>query len=141
MENLPNWAEKYIGLEFESKGRGPDKFDCWGLVMVIYQQQFEITLPSYVDKYSSASNEKDLGPLILNEKMNWIEVRLGSEKVGDVLVIRMKKEPMHVGVILSQYHFVHIHSGIGSVVQRYDSIMWEKRIIGIYRHTELLNVV
>ncbi len=140
MNTLPDWASNYIGLDFESKGRGPDKFDCWGLVMSIYYKQFNIILPSYIDKYTDAGNEKDLGKLILSEKSNWIEVALGFEVLGDVIVLRMKREPMHVGLILARYSFIHVHSGIGSVVQRYDGVVWENRVIGIYRHVRMINV-
>ncbi len=141
MENLPSWVADYIGLEFESRGRGPKKFDCWGLVRYIYYRQFNIILPSYVDKYTDAGNEKDVSNLILmdNERLNWINIVIGLEKVGDLILLRMKREPTHIGLVLTKSTFLHIHTGIGSVVQMYNEVRWEKRVIGFYRHIRMLD--
>lgn len=139
MEDIPDWVSKYIGLEFKSKGRGPDRFDCWGLVIAIYQEQFNIKLPSYVDSYTDAGNARDISNLLIvaDERLNWISISKGSERISDLILLRMKREPMHIGLILTKNTFIHIHSGIGSVIQRYDGLVWERRVIGFYRHVDM----
>ena len=38
----------YIGLEYEDGGRGPDKYDCWGLVRSVRHEVFgRSLLPSF----------------------------------------------------------------------------------------------
>ena len=139
MEDIPEWVSEYIGLEFESRGRGPDKFDCWGLVVYIYQKQFNIKLPSYVNSYTDAGNARDVSNLLIvaEERLNWINILKGQERTSDLILLRMKREPMHIGLIVAKNTFIHIHAKIGSVLQRYDQIMWEKRVIGFYRHISM----
>lgn len=40
-----HWCARYIGLPHEAGARGPDKVDCWGLLRLIYAQEFQIELP------------------------------------------------------------------------------------------------
>ena len=139
---IPGWAREYIGLTFKDRGRGPDGLDCWGLVRKIYKERFRITLPSYIDSYKNSTDGEMIGNLVRQEREKdtyWLPVNLSFERLGDVIALRMKGEPMHAGLILSQYTFIHIHRDIGSVVQKYTSPMWEKRVVGIYRHVRMIN--
>lgn len=40
-----HWAAKYIGLKHAPGGRGPKEVDCWGLLRLIYLNEFNIELP------------------------------------------------------------------------------------------------
>jgi cell wall-associated NlpC family hydrolase len=42
-----HWAEKLIGLPWKAGGRGPHEFDCWGLLVHVYREQFGVLLPDY----------------------------------------------------------------------------------------------
>lgn len=42
-----HWAAQYIGKHWRNGGRGPDEFDCWGLVWWIYLKHLNIKLPLY----------------------------------------------------------------------------------------------
>jgi len=39
-----HWTDDYIGKEWEPAGRGPDAFDCWGLVVEVLQR-YGIQMP------------------------------------------------------------------------------------------------
>ena len=43
-----HWVNDYIGLPWVAYARGPDKFDCWGLVLDVLSKQFQIDLPQYL---------------------------------------------------------------------------------------------
>ena len=40
-----HWAEDLIGRPWVAGGRGPDAFDCWGLVRWCWRKQFSIEVP------------------------------------------------------------------------------------------------
>lgn len=42
-----HWAAKYVGMPYEAGARGPEKVDCWGMVRLIYRNEFGIDLPEY----------------------------------------------------------------------------------------------
>ena len=37
-------VEKYIGKVWESGARGPEKFDCWGLIVYILENEFGVEI-------------------------------------------------------------------------------------------------
>lgn len=43
----PHWAVKYIGKPWGLGARGPDAFDCWGLVWWIQRYEFGRDIPSF----------------------------------------------------------------------------------------------
>lgn len=42
-----HWAFDYIGKKWKIGGRGPEEFDCWGLVFFVYKTHLNIELPEY----------------------------------------------------------------------------------------------
>jgi cell wall-associated NlpC family hydrolase len=42
-----HWAAKYIGIPYEPAARGPDRVDCWGLVCLVYRNEYGMALPLY----------------------------------------------------------------------------------------------
>jgi len=40
-----HWAEKHIGKKWVPGARGPDTFDCWGLLCFVYKTRYGIRLP------------------------------------------------------------------------------------------------
>jgi cell wall-associated NlpC family hydrolase len=42
-----HWAFQYIGKPWVSGARGPDAFDCWGLLYEVYKVRYGVTLPLY----------------------------------------------------------------------------------------------
>ena len=43
-----HWVNNYIGLPWVAYARGPDTFDCWGLVLDVLNKHFQIDLPQYL---------------------------------------------------------------------------------------------
>jgi len=44
-----HWASEFIGKPWVSGARGPDVFDCWGLLFHIYKTKYQTILPLYED--------------------------------------------------------------------------------------------
>ncbi len=134
---IPYWAGHYIGLPFVEHGRSIYGLDCWGLVRLILFEQFDTVLPSYTSNYTNTYSQKEIGKLVRNESSKWHSIKLGEEKCGDVIVLRMRGEPMHVGCIIGDKRMLHIERHINSSIESYDSWRWKDRISGIFRHGEL----
>lgn len=128
------WIGNYIGLPFKDRGRDEEGYDCWGLLRLIYGEVFGVELPTYIDRYKDTKDSESLGPLIRQERENWESIEEGNEKLGDVVVIRIRGQPMHTGLVLGEKKFLHIEDGVDSSIEAYDSIKWTKRVIGFYRH-------
>jgi len=116
-----------LGKKFEHNGRGPDKYDCYGLVKEIYQK-LGVELPEYFvpDEPASISKAVDEG------KKLFLQIDK-PEKYCLVLFTTRPPFVSHIGVMLDDVRFIHISPGSQVSVERVDSIIWKSRIAGFYK--------
>lgn len=92
-----------LGKPYRVGARGPDEFDCWGLVVYLYREAYKITLaeiptPELLPTRTlaeTAEEEMDAG--------DWTEVTEPQD--GDVVALSRSKIIHHVGVWCSKYCF------------------------------------
>lgn len=137
-------VKDYIGIYYSDKGRTRGEgVDCWGLVRLYYMEEFGIALPSYTECYPSADEINEVAAHIENVKGLWEPIKYGSEQVGDVIIIRIKGQPTHVGVIIDSFRKRMLHSlkGHDSVIEKYTAPLWKNRVEGFVRHQNLTEVL
>lgn len=127
-------VSEYSDIPFVEKGRSRNGSDCWGIPYLIYRDRLNINLPTYIEQYHDTENEKELSALIDEEKLLWKEVVY--PEMYDVIVLRLKGRPMHVGVYIGNGKFIHCMSGSGTTVEKIASTTWRNRIIGFYRYSK-----
>ena len=130
------WSDKYIHIPFADHGRSKNGCDCWGLVTVIYKENFNVDLPLLL-AYDNIKDVKHITDLCQNECERWEEIPLGEERPFDVLVFNILGAPCHVGVIIEKGLVLHCEKGIGThVSEYYKEKQWCLRIAGIYRYVK-----
>lgn len=135
----------YLSIPFKERGRDLKGCDCWGLVRIIYQQEFSIDLESYVDDYKDTKDRSGIKAIIPAEAENsWIEIKKGHEEKGDIIVLRIRNIPWHVGVVAGKLNgervMLHTERGSESTIQSYEGVAWEKRVQAFYRHRSMMHV-
>lgn len=129
---------EFAGLPYADKGRGPAAYDCWGLCWAIFRDVYGLTLPDYVDAYTTAADHESVSAAVLRGLAEWMRVERPS--AGDLLILRIAGRPWHCAVMVDDKRFLHVpppgRSGRQtlSCVERIDSPMWARRIEGFYRH-------
>lgn len=131
---VPIWAGHYIGLPFLAHGRDRLGVDCWGLVRLALAEQFGLALPSFATAYKDTRDAASISAVIAQETLSWRAVEAGEEKLGDVIVLRLRGQPLHVGLVLGDRLMLHVERGIDSAIERYDRPQWHHRIFGFYRY-------
>ena len=129
------WWNKYVGIPFEEKGRGPFTFDCWGLLKTVYKDDHpdSIELPGYEEYYESTNDRDTLGKVIFEQRQaRWREVKEPQE--FDAVLLRMRGVPMHVGIVARKRNMLHCALGVGTSYEKYDSMRWRSKIIGFFRY-------
>lgn len=131
----PGLAPRYadlIGKPFEWKARGPDKFDCYGLV-----EELSRRIGQKVPDYLSPTVHEEIAGLIDHSVPFWIPCEAGP---GAIATIRLKyvidgrvvSMVSHVGMVLPHDRLIHAWQQSGGVcVERLDA--WMHRIAGFYR--------
>ena len=125
---------KYISIPFAERGSSYDGCNCWGLVRLWKREQMGQELPSYEELYTDTEDE-EAAKLInqVKEEDQWVRLEPGQEEPGDVILLRIKGLPWHVGIVASKNKMLHVERGAESVIEPYNGLKWNKRVIGFYR--------
>lgn len=118
-----------LGKEFEYLGRGPDKFDCLGLVIELFKRRgLEFPdYPSIVDMHlRDAQFQSALSSNLFTE------VSVPSEHTV-VLFNLHRKYTTHMGYMLNGYEFLHIIEKANVCKSRIDIAEWSCRVKGFYK--------
>lgn len=127
---------KYIGIPFVEKGRSTQGADCWGVVKLIYSHEKGIDdLPDFSGEYADTKDKLSIPLLIYEERQRWQKVDTPQEH--DVVVFNIAGIPIHVGVMISQTHFIHATKNINCCIEKIDSLMWRNRVEGYYRYDQI----
>lgn len=132
-----DWWNRYVAelkVPFKDKGRDELGCDCWGLVCLIYKEQLGIDLPSYLECYETTKDKEVLGILIADERAaKWSEPE--TPEPFDVIILKMRGVPMHVGLVTKSGHMIHCARGIGTVHEPFTSSKWKNNVIGYARYS------
>lgn len=126
------WSNKYIGLPYKTHGRDRSGLDCWGLVRLVYSEEFSILLPSLSSEYAENDYSR-IEDLMAQYREGWEPTT--APKEGDVLLFRVMGTESHVGIAINEYDFLHIRDGKDSVIDSLKNPLWKKRLIGSFKYT------
>jgi cell wall-associated NlpC family hydrolase len=130
---LNKFVEKAIGVVFIDGGRGFDGWDCWGLLVKAYAEVYNIEVESFDGLTGLNSTESNR--LFEENYKSWVEIKQEEEKSGDLIAFRGAL--VHIGVIIKPGLMLHTENKMGTCVEPYNSPVWKRRILGIFRHAEL----
>lgn len=134
------WHNKYIGIPYKDKGRDYSGLDCWGLVRLVYSEQFNIILPSFTEQYTTAEDLDLINETISYYKDGWEQVQ--EPEIGTIILFRVMGTLSHVGIYIGDQKFIHARHGVGSViVEKLDSVQWANRIFGFYKYKESTDTI
>jgi cell wall-associated NlpC family hydrolase len=118
-----------IGRPFRNGGRGPDEFDCYGLVKFLIERDTGRRVPDYVTPTDTGA----VHALMIVSREFW--TRLPGPKVGSMVFFKLGREVCHVGYMISHTLFIHAWEKSGGVtIERLSD--WTKRIDGFYEYSE-----
>jgi cell wall-associated NlpC family hydrolase len=119
-----------LGKAYGPGGRGPSFFDCYGLVKCVLER-----LGICVPDYPSAKDAGVNAALILAAmEAGWEPIK--GPEANCIVLFRMElRAGTHVGVMVDTKRFLHVQEKTRVCVERIDSDMWKRRVMGFYRWT------
>ncbi len=114
-----SWTEQYIGLPYKEFGRSRAGVDCWGLVCMVYNEQYNRVLDNPILELKGLRN-------------HWEPIAKHEMKVGDIIVFRVGYVNKHVGIYVGGNRFLHAEHTM-SELGRLSSSRWSSSIYSIYR--------
>lgn len=123
--------DKFLGLPYVNKGRGPEGIDCWGLILGVYEMTgfklFDIPTIDYSKDWAKSGGNY----LAENLWREWQPVD-DPKFLDGVLFVNMEGVAHHGGVILSEGKFIHA-TKYGVIVSKFTDAFFKERIQGFYR--------
>lgn len=126
-----------VGKPYESGAHGPDKFDCWGLIVYIYKELLDIELPEYAGFESKKKYPGKMRREIFKADSDWQII----DKPEPYCVIAMSRTKTinHVGIWIPINHGICFHavegeSVLGETMQRLKMSGFGKMLFLRYKH-------
>ena len=130
------WSDAYVGIPFLDGGRTRAGVDCWGLVRIVYEEEFGIALPLYDEGYEDTLDSASIEEIFDEERAAWAPVQV--PRPGDAVMLRILSYPCHVGVVVDRRFFLHTMGVRDTCLQKLSAPEWQPRILAFYRHRSML---
>ena len=132
---MQGWVNKYIGIPYKLHSQTMEACDCYGLLRLVFEKEFGILLPSFSAEYGADSKPQRIEELYSQHMSSWKQVE--APAVGDAVFFNVAGLAKHVGVVVSDKHFLHNLKEPGSsTVADFTGRRWRNRMIGFYRHEQ-----
>lgn len=126
------WVADYIGIPYLERGRDRAGCDCWGLVRLVLEQQFQVSLPSLAGDYEAVDDA--LTQRLIDSTSAAVSAKpVTAPEPGDIAVLRVEGIPAHVGIVVGGGNLLHVRRGTESHVSRLASSVIAARLEGFYR--------
>ena len=106
----------FVGLPYREGARGPDAFDCYGIVSAVFKER-GVTLPDfYQDGPGSMLAARAIDASVKGEVLGGRAERLTEPEEYAIVVVRGYAKAHHVGVVVDG-GVLHASRGLGSIWQ------------------------
>lgn len=125
--------DKYVGVPYLDRGRDMHGWDCFGLYCYVVAKEFGTVIRSYDHTYTSAENREEVAGSIRMHAGEWQRIAPGDEREGDGVVFLLAGQPLHCGYVIEPGTMLHALKRRETCIERYDSLLWNRRIEGFYK--------
>jgi len=103
---MMHWAAQYIGKPHEPGARGPDAYDCWGLLREVYHTHYGIDIPDIPirDSNSALAVHRQMDEIIQED---WIKLEEPFD--GCAIAMSQRHAYHHAGIYLAERGGVVLH--------------------------------
>ena len=130
------WWDGYRGIPYLDHGRDRSGCDCWGLVRLVYLEQFGVELPGYGAAYE-CSDLVDIDAILEGRTIGWSEVQ--DPRSGDVVLMAVRDRGVrcfHVGLVINprRRQMLHVMTKTSVIVESWAAPAWARRVTGFWRY-------
>lgn len=93
-------VDDFVGLPYREGGRGPDAYDCYGIVAAVFRTLRGIELPDWhQDRPGQQGASRAISAALAGEVDGGRSVKVDTPADFDIAIIGSKVRPHHVGVV------------------------------------------
>jgi hypothetical protein len=115
-----------LGKPFAADARGPASYDCVGLAIEMAKRLGK-QVPNYVSSEAELHAQLGSGGCTLADCP-----QISRPLPGCAVLLRISPTQHHLAFMLDEYRMIHTTSATGCVIERVNSPLWQRKIIGYY---------
>lgn len=125
------FARECLDTPFKHQGRKRGRgMDCAGLIIYVLKK-YKL---KYVDLEEYPRNPyKGMMQKIMAKQPNLKRIDRNNYKVGDVLLMKFRRDPQHLAILSYDNRIIHSYSGVGKVTEHKVDGFWVHRVVAVYR--------
>ena len=101
--HMPGWIRDYIGIPFRYRGRNVSGgLDCWGLIRVVYKEQFGVDLPSFLNRQYDRDNIIGAKRALSDGAQDLFDEPPAGPVIGDCVLLHIRGLPLHCGLYIGR---------------------------------------
>ena len=105
----------FVGLPYREGARGPDAYDCYGLVMAVFRAACGVSLPDwYQDGPGTRAASRAISAALAGEVSGGRSVKVAEPADMDIAVVGHASRAHHIGVVING-GVLHAARAFGSV--------------------------
>ena len=90
----------FVGLPYREGARGPDAYDCYGLVMAVFRAACGVSLPDwYQDGPGTRAASRAISAALAGEVSGGRAVKVAEPANLDLAIVSNTNRPDHIGVV------------------------------------------
>jgi hypothetical protein len=132
--SLDTFVARALLIPYVPQGRSYEGSDCWGIVYLTYRDVAGVLLPRYDGRGYDPEERDELASFYrtqLHSDSDW--VRVADRQPLDLAIFNVAGRPVHAGVVVDARRFLHSEERVGTVIERFDTLLWAQRLEGVYR--------
>lgn len=121
-----DWLDDLIGKPYRRGGRGPDAYDCFGLLIEVCRRS-NITLPNEPTGPTPEDNHRAF--------LQGVDLFRKLPQPQDKCMVLLSVDSKlcnHCGFVVQYPYFIHVLEKKCVVIERLDSLFWKSRVRGYY---------
>jgi cell wall-associated NlpC family hydrolase len=136
----------YIRKPYKNGARGPDAYDCYGLMAAVQRQHFGLDVSAFDGEIADRTRGRTafLREVegLLKHRESWVQV--DRPRPGDGVLLRFGDFEAHCGVVVAVKPrpetappagwMLHVHEGVNVVCVDWNSTEWANRVVGFWRY-------
>lgn len=116
-EALYEAHESWQGTPYILGGSGPEGVDCSSFTQIVFEDQFDITLPRSTREQLNSGQR----------------VRRRSIRPGDLIFFKTARRDLHVGIVMNEGEFLHASVSSGVMISSLRDRYWATKYLGARR--------
>lgn len=124
--------EKFERIFYQLNHRDFNFCDCYGICYLYNKHVLGKYIPEYLNE--NIYTDESIIDAYNKRKPEWTQVKNGKEVPGDIISIKIKKFPTHVGVVVKKGLMMHIAENRHTAIESYNSTKWKNRVDSFWRY-------